>query len=83
MAAFNSDDRRGVAKTEVKREIDNDSTEPLAKRFKQIHKNDPDQANHVFLTKLHRRIVAIEASLEAIRHLFSPEQDHINEKKAL
>ena len=80
MAASNSDDRRGVAKTEVKRKIDNDSTKPLAKRFKQIHKKGPDQANHVFLMKLHRRIVAIEASLEAIRKLLS---DHINQKKAL
>ena len=80
MAASNSDDRRGVAKTEVKRKIDNDSTKPLAKRFKQIHKKGPDQANHVFLMKLHRRIVAIEASLEAIRQMLS---DHINEKKAL
>ena len=80
MAAFNSDDRRGVAKTEVKRKIDNDSTKPFAKRFKQIHKKGPDQANRVFLMKLHRRIVAIEASLEAIRKLLS---DHINQKKAL
>ena len=49
MAASNSDDRRGVAKTEVKRKIDNDSTKPLAKRFKQIDINGDDQANQSFL----------------------------------
>ena len=69
MAAFNPDDRRGIAKTEAKTEADNDSSEPLAKRFKQIDINDDDQANHFFDMKLHRRIVAIEASLEGIQQL--------------
>ena len=69
MAAFNPDDRRGVAKTEAKTEADNDSSEPLTKRFKRININDDDQANHSFDIELHRRIVAIEASLEGIQQL--------------
>ena len=77
MAAFNPDDRRGVAKTEAKTEADNDSSEPLAKRFKQIDINDDDQANHIFHMKFHCRIVAIEASLEGIQQL-RKEKCHCN-----
>ena len=77
MAAFNPDDRRGVAKTEAKTEADNDSSEPLTKRFKRININDDDQANHSFDIELHRRIVAIEASLEGIQQL-RKEKCHCN-----
>ena len=69
MAAFNSADRRVGVKTEVKPEADNDSQEPLVKRFKQININDDDQANQSFDIELRHRIVAIEASLEGIQQL--------------
>ena len=69
MAVFISADRRVGVKTEVKPEADNDSQEPLVKRFKQININDNGQANESVDIELHRRIVAIEASLEGIQQL--------------
>ena len=69
MAVFNSADRRVGVKTEVKAEADNDSEEPLTKRFRKINLDDNVQANESVDTGLHRRIVAIEASLEGIQQL--------------
>ena len=69
MAVFSPPDRRVGVKTEAKTEADNDSSEPFTKRFKRININDDDQASHFFVMKLHRRIVAIEASLEGIQQL--------------
>ena len=69
MAVFNSADRRVGVKTEVKPEADNDSEEPLTKRFRKINLDDNVQANESVDIGLHRRIVAIEASLEGIQQL--------------
>ena len=69
MAVFNPADRRVGVKTEVKPEADNDSEEPLTKRFRKINLDDNVQANESVDTGLDRRIVAIEASLEGIQQL--------------
>ena len=69
MAAFNSADRRVGVKTEVKPEEDNDSEEPLTKRFRKINLDDNVQANESVDIGLHRRIVAIEATLEGMQQL--------------
>ena len=77
MAVFNPADRRVGVKTEVKPEADNDSEEPFTKRFRKINLDDNVQANESVDMGLHRRIVAIEASLEGMQQLRKEKCHHV------